>query len=200
MANATGTPAPASLESRKLALEVEKLGLDIASMRRVQRFELALRLMPSLAVIVTVLGFGFSVLQYTGEQAKDRKAVEEQAIRSAEASQREFMKPLLDKQQELYFEAATAAAVIASSPDLAARRQAEARFWTLYWGPLVMVESTEVSGAMKAFGRCLSGEEQCSSSDLQGRSLTLASALETSILKTWNARPDDFVKGQFVYR
>ncbi len=195
-----GTGARVSMESRKLELEVEKLALDVASARRVRRFDLLLRLLPSLTIMVTVLGFGFSVWQYTSEQAKDRAAAERQAIREAEASQREFMKPLLNKQQELYFEAATAAAVIASSPDAGERAQAERKFWTLYWGPLVMVESTDVSGAMKAFGRCISGEDKCSGSDTQNRSLALASTLEASILKTWNARPEDFIKGQFVYR
>lgn len=158
MENEDGTGARALLESRKLELEVEKLSLDVASKRRLQRYELVLRLMPSLTIMVTVLGFGFSVWQYSSEQAKGREAAERQAIREAEASQREFMKPLLDKQQELYFEAATAAAMIASSSDPTERKQAETKFWTLYWGPLVMVESTDVSGAMKAFGRCINGE------------------------------------------
>jgi hypothetical protein len=192
--------ASASLGSRKLELEVERLALEVANARRTQRFELILRLLPSLTIMVTVLGFGFSVWQYNREQAKGREAAERQAIREAEASQREFMKPLLDKQQQLYFEAATAAATIASSSVPAQRKQAEDKFWTLYWGPLVMVESTDVSGAMKKFGWCLSGVEKCSPSDLQDRSLALASVLDTSILKTWNARPDEFIKGQFVYR
>jgi hypothetical protein len=55
--------ARASLESRKLELEVEKLSLDVVSARRIQQFELVLRLMPSLTIMVTVLGFGFSVWQ-----------------------------------------------------------------------------------------------------------------------------------------
>jgi hypothetical protein len=200
MENEAGAGVRASLESRKLELEVEKLGLDVASARRIQRVELVLRLMPSLTIMVTVLGFAFSVWQYSSEQAKGRQAAERQAVREAEASQRDFMKPLLDKQQQLYFEAATAAATIASSSDPGQRRQAVEKFWSLYWGPLVMVESTDVSGAMKAFGSCISGAEKCSESDVQNRSLALASALETSIMRTWNAKPEDFVKGQFVYR
>jgi type II secretory pathway pseudopilin PulG len=200
MESDAGNSAKAPMESRKLELEVQKLTLDVASARRIQRFELVLRLMPSLTILVTVLGFAFSVWQYSSDQAKGREAAERQAVREAEASQREFMKPLLDKQQELYFEAATAAAMIASSPDPGERRQAERKFWTLYWGPLVMVESTDVSGAMKAFGRCISGEDKCSGPEVQDRSLALASALEASILKTWNAKPEDFIKGQFVYR
>ena len=200
MSNNVSSTVGEQLEARKLELEVEKLSLDEAAARRIQRFELVLQLMPSLTIIVTVLGFAFTVWQYTNEQAANRAAAERQAVRDAEASQREFMKPLLDKQQQLYFDAATAAATIASSSSTADRQRAEDRFWTLYWGPLVMVESTEVSGAMKAFGRCLSGEEKCGDLEVRNRSLMLASALETSILKTWNARPDEFIKGQFIYR
>ena len=83
---------------------------------------------------------------------------------------------------------------------MAERRKAEARFWILYLGPLVMVESTDVSGAMKKFGRCLTGQDTCDAAELNDRSLALASTLETSMLNTWNAKPDEFIKGQFVYR
>jgi len=200
MDNKNENGVSASLQARKLELEVEKLSLDVANARCTQRIELLLRLLPSITIMVTVLGFGFSVWQYYSEQAKAREAAVEQAKLDAEASQREFMKPLLNKQQELYFEAASAAATIASSSDATLRKQAEDTFWRLYWGPLVMVESTEVSGAMKKFGRCLSGKDMCSASELQDRSLTLASSLEASILKTWNAKPDDFAEGQFFYQ
>jgi hypothetical protein len=188
------------LDLRKQQLEVEKLALEVAAAKRLRRYELVLQLMPSLTIIVTVLGFAFTVWQYTNEQSKSRQAAEQQAIRDAEASQREFMKPLLDKQQQLYFEAATAAATFATSPDPKQRRDAENTFWALYWGPLVMVESTEVSGVMMAFGRCVSGEEMCTNPEVRNRSLKLASTLEQSILKTWNTKPEEFIKGQFVYR
>jgi hypothetical protein len=188
------------LDLRKQELEVEKLALDVAAAKRIRRYELMLQLMPSLTIIVTVLGFAFSVWQYTTEQEKSRQAEERQAIRDAEASQREFMKPLLDKQQQLYFEAATAASTFATSSDPKQRHEAQDKFWALYWGPLVMVESTEVSDAMMAFGRCVSGEEKCAESEVRNRSLKLASTLEQSILKTWNTRPEEFIKGQFVYR
>jgi hypothetical protein len=198
MADETILSARPAVELRKLELEVEKLKLDITSSARIQRFDLVLRLMPALTIMVTVLGFVFTVWQYSHEQARARAAAERQSVRDAEARQREFMKPLLEKQQQLYFEAA--AATITSSSNPSQRQQAEAKFWILYWGPLVMVESTDVSGAMKAFGMCLSGNKKCSDGEVQNRSLALASTLETSILRTWNAKPEEFTKEQFVYR
>ena len=96
MENQAEAGVSASFVSRKVELEVEKLTLEVANARRTQRFDLVLRLLPSLTIMVTVLGFGFSVWQYYREQAKGRQAAERQAIREAEASQREFMKPLLE--------------------------------------------------------------------------------------------------------
>jgi hypothetical protein len=200
-----------TLELRKLRLEVERLELDVASATRLRRFDLLLRLLPTLTILVTVLGFVFSVWQYRVQQVRNREAAKlqadkdsqeraELARREAENAQRAFMKPLLEKQQQLYFEASAAAATIATSADPSERRKAEAQFWVLYWGPLVMVESQDVSGAMKKFGRCVSREERCSSEEIKRRSLALASTLEGSMLKTWNANPESFRTGQFDYR
>ena len=204
-------PGRAEAELQKLRLEIQKLTLDVESARRSMGHDVLLRLLPSITVLVAVLGFGFSIWQYRVEQTKDRQARAEQVVRETteraerarkdtEAAQREFMKPLLEKQQELYFEAASAAATIAASTDPAERRKAEGTFWRLFWGPLVMVESKEVSAAMKRFGNCLNAVEACDAQEKRKRSLALASALETSLLNTWNAKPEDFTKGQFLYR
>jgi hypothetical protein len=69
MADETVRDIRAAAELRKLELEVEKLKLDIASAGRVQRFELALRLLPALTILTAVLGFAFTVWQYRAEQA-----------------------------------------------------------------------------------------------------------------------------------
>lgn len=197
-------------EQRKLDLEIQKLTREVESAANLAGIDVALRLMPAITVLVTVLGFIFAVWQYRTEQIKTRVALNQQNLKEAaerlerahrndEAAQREFMRPLLLKQQELYFEAATAAATIVSSNEIAERRKAEVKFYTLYWGPLVMVESQDVSGAMKNFERCLRGVQNCTAADLRNRSLALASTLETSMLKTWNAKPEEFTKGQFIY-
>jgi len=63
-----------------------------------------------------------------------------------------------------------------------------------------MVETEEVSGAMKTLGRCLDGTNKCSTSELQDQSLSLASTLEDSMLKNWNKKPEEFMTVQFDYR
>jgi hypothetical protein len=163
--------------------------------------------LPTLTVLVTVLGFTFTVWQYRVEQQKNRVATEQRSIKDAaeraeqarkdtETAQRSFMRPLLEKQQQLYFEAAVAAATIASSNDSTERHSAEAKFWVLYYGPLVMVEAKDMDEAMVNFGRCVSGDEKCSRDDLKNRSLGLASTLEASMLKAWNAKPNEFTRNR----
>ena len=181
-------------------MEKPKLSREAADKERLSGLEFMLRVLPAITVLVTVLGFVFTVWQYRSEQNKNRIAALQQSEKDNETAQRAYMKPLLEKQQQLYFEAATAAATIASTHDPVERRKAEANFWVLYWGPLVMVEGQDVSGAMKRFGNCLSGADKCNDEVLKQRSLALASTLEASMLKTWNAKPEDFTKNQFSYR
>jgi hypothetical protein len=206
----TVDPLPSEVELQKLRLEVQKLQIEIASAEKLQRLNMFLQLLPTVTVLVAVLGLVFTVWQYRSEQQERRTAIEaqsakdkverdERARKDGDAAQREFMKPLIEKKQALYFEASAAAATIASSSDVRERSKARDTFWRLYYGPLVMVESTEVSGAMKHFGGCL-GRVQCSADEIKNRSLALASALETSMLKTWNAKPDEFTNNQFIYR
>jgi len=109
------------------------------------------------------------------------------------------MKPLLEKQLSLYFEAASAASTIATTADLSERRKAIDAFWRLYYGPLVVVENTVVSGAMKSFGNCLNGVDECDKDEMSDRSLSLATRLQDSMLNSWNMKPEDFTKDKFKY-
>jgi hypothetical protein len=203
--------AQSEVKLERLALELKKLQIEVACAARAERWDLAIKLLPALTVLVTVLGFLFSISQFRSEQREKRAAFDTQSTKERierddrnrvqiDAAQREFMKPLIEKQQTLYFEAASSAAAIASSSDARERSKAVDNFWRLYFGPLVMVESKTVSGAMSDFGNCLSKIEPCNSENMKNRSLALASALEESLLKTWNARPEEFSNNQFKYR
>src|SRR5580765_1297232 len=194
-----------AMELEKLGLEVERLSIEISKAKRGNSIDSLVRLTPLITVVLAVFGLVFTVYQYKVEQRNNRIAHEQQLDkeareradrdqRDAVLAQREFMKPLLEKQQQFYFEASSAAAIIAASNNPEEQRKAEVTFWKLYWGPLVFVESTEVSGAMKKFGNCLSHIEDCDDADLKDRSLALASTMEESILKTWKARPEDFAQ------
>jgi hypothetical protein len=192
-------------------LETEKLKLEVAALKRQSAEGRSWsNYLPLISVLVTVAGFGFGIYQYRAQQIQNRESQEQlarqeseardrQAGRDKENAQRAFMKPLLDKQLSLYFEASEAAATIAKTTDEGERKKATNNFWRLYYGPLVMVENTAVSGSMKSFGFCLDGTEHCDENDLRDRALILATSLQKALLNSWNMKPEDFTKDKFQY-
>jgi hypothetical protein len=130
------------------------------------------------STILAIAGFLFGIFQYRKQQVLNRTA-------AAESRDREFLKPLWEKQLAIYFDTSQAAATIATTTDPKERQEAKQKFWTLYWGPLMIVESPTVYGAMKAFGECLTGETQ---GNLQDLSLELGSPLQASLTEGANLR------------
>ena len=61
----------------------------------------------------------------------------------------------LERQLELYFEAAAITSKIATSSEGPDKELAKRRFRELYWGELAVVEDADVRGAMVEFGRIL---------------------------------------------
>ena len=192
------------LEAEKLRLEVERMKREGSRARSLSAY------IPLISVVVTVAGFGFGIYQYRAQQIQNRESQERLAAREAEArtaqsirdkenAQREFMKPLLEKQLALYFEASSAVATIARTIDPSEKKKATETFWRLYSGPLVIVESMEVSGAMKRFSYCLDGTETCDRAEMNERALALGTALQKSMLKSWNMKPEDFAADKFQY-
>lgn len=197
----------------KVNLENTKLKIETDNLAKNQRIDSLLRLIPFL----TVLGFCFTIYQYTSEQEKNRLAQTKQSDKEADerleqsrknleqrrkdrdTAQKEFMKPLLTKQSELYFEASSAAATIATTTNHDERIKAVSTFWRLYHSPLIFVENEAVSGAMKKYGHCLDGTDTCDTKDLQMLSRHLASPMEESILATYRLTPETFANGQFKY-
>ena len=193
-----------NLETEKLKLEIDRLKAERAQVRSLSSY------VPLISVLVTVAGFGFGIYQYRAQQIQNRESQERlanqesqaraaQSVRDRENAQREFMKPLLEKQLALYFEASSAAATIARATDQGERKKAIDTFWRLYYGPLVIVESMDVSGAMKSFSRCLNGTESCDQMEMNERALALATAFQKSMLKSWNMKPEDFAQDKFQY-
>jgi hypothetical protein len=197
----------------KVRLENERLKFEFETLKKgkgksVDRF---IPYLPLITVLVTIAGFGFGVYQYRAQQEanrvaqeqqsrKDREARELQSKKETEAAQREFMKPLLQNQLSLYLQATTAAATIATSTDPIDRKKAINDFWRLYEGPLIMVETKEVSGAMVRFGDCLRYPEDCDEDELSTRARAIGSRMQESLLKSWNTNPENFAADKFSYR
>jgi hypothetical protein len=114
-----------------------------------------------------VFGGVYTAIQYFDSRTKDSATY---ALQVATA-QLEAKQPYYSKHLELCSEASTAAATIATSKDPRTKKAASEDFWRLYWGPIGMVEETEVGNAMIAFGNCLQGSCQ---KDIEQLSLDLA--------------------------
>jgi hypothetical protein len=105
-------------------------------------------------------------------------------LRSQLKQQHERQKPFLERQMAHYFQATEAASKIANMEDVPSRREAIARFWLLYWGPLAVVEDAAVERAMVNFGNALRSESP-DRVELQQLSLDLAHACRDSLQKLW---------------
>ncbi len=181
--------------------QLEKLRLEIDDLKNKSKWdERVSRYIPLISVLVTVAGFTFGVYQFRVQHKANLDAQKENARLNDELSKREFAKPLFEKQFALYLEATEATATIGNSTDLVERKVAEKKFWRLYHGPLAVVESKDVSGAMSAFGDCLDGTVKgCNDVRLQELSLVLATKAQKSITRDWGSVLFDFSKDKFHY-
>jgi len=192
-------PDRLALETERVALENQKLKLELQRELHPDLWSWAGRLSPVLITAVAVGGFLFGVKQYVDQQKATSQAAVEQEKRDLEARDREFMKPLWEKELELYFRAASAVATIATTKKSPQRDAAEAEFWQLYEGPLIVVESQALSGAMKQFGMCLNGTDHCDDAELRHRSRALASTIQDTIQESAKLRLSEFSQNKFQY-
>jgi hypothetical protein len=124
------------------------------------------------------------------EARQQREA--EQKQKEIEAALREARKPFLQRQQELYFEAATQAAKLATLNGGPEREGARKRFYQLFWGEMSVVEDRAVEEEMVKFKQALeayeaekSENQQASRSELEQRSLRLAWSCRDSLARGW---------------
>jgi hypothetical protein len=140
-----------------------------------------------LSIIPPFLGvavFLFGIYQYRIQQKAAREQQEVASDRNIEQRQLEVIKPFLTKRTELYLEASASAARIAVSTDTEERLKAEAKFWELYVGQMVIVEDSEVANAMVDFGASLKKTER-DKLEIWNRSLFLATSMRNSISKSF---------------
>lgn len=195
--NITELLAAAQLEQARLSNE--KLVRELASSQQKPWYTLPTQLVPIITALVSVGGFIFGISQYTAEQEKGRIDREVQSKREKETAERELMKPWLESQRAIYTEALEAAAKASNSINKADRTSAEQRFWQLYQGRMILVETTKVASAMAVFGRCLTGEEECDKKGLNDRTRNLATAMADSMGETSGLTYQEFSGKQFKY-
>ena len=182
----------ARLDNEKLAREVE------AQSRPRPWYQIPIQFVPLVTALVSVAGFLWGVLQYAGQQQKNRDERVAQSKRETETAERQFMEPWLKSQRDIYTEALDAAAVIANAQEPKDRTIAEEKFWRLFHGRMILVETKEVSGAMIRFSDCLP-VSRCTPQDMNKLARELATAMAKSMAATARVKYDDFAANQFQY-
>ncbi|HEV2990238.1 MAG TPA: hypothetical protein VG759_17470 [Candidatus Angelobacter sp.] len=174
----------------QVRLTNEKLKLEVDELRKQQHAHPILaQTIPVVTALVAVAGFLWGVAQYSEQQEKSR-----------ETAAREFMKPWLESQREIYMQALSFAATVANSDSPAERKQATDDFWQLYQGKMILVETKSVSGAMVQFGHCLDGSDNCAKNQMNDRSRALATAMAESMAATAKMSFKEFSANQFKYK
>ena len=115
-------------------------------------------------------------------EQKERELAQVREERKKELEQRaqQLKIKVFEKELELYSRATSAASRLADAAKTPTQdAAAEREFWELYWGPLCMVETTEVSNAMIDLGEAL--QRHASGEELQQLSLTLALAARKGV-------------------
>jgi hypothetical protein len=180
-------------------LQNEKLRLDLSRQRDGSWHQTLVQFVPIITAILSIAGFIWGVFLYTGEQKMSRSDRETQSLRQKQIAEHELMTPWLDSQRATYSKALDAAAAFANSRDESDRAIAEQKFWQLYQGQMILVETHAVSGRMKNFGDCLDGTTSCNAAELNTRVRALASAMAESMAETAKMSYEEFARNQFRY-
>jgi hypothetical protein len=100
--------------------------------------------------------------------------------------------PFLQKQLELAFQASETVSKLAILTEPSEWEKARLSFWTLYWGPLSVVEDPKVEAAMVELGHLIPPEPQSNPKlpmkSLEVPSYNLAHALRDLVLTSWDVK------------
>jgi hypothetical protein len=189
----------AQAQLQRARLDNEKLARELEAQSRARPwYQFPLQLVPLITALVSVAGFLWGMVQYAGQQQKNRDEREVQSKRETATAERQFMEPWLKSQRDIYTEALDAAVAIANAQESKDRATAEEKFWRLYHGRMILVETEEVSGAMKRFGECL-GTPRCIPDHMNALARELASTMAKSMAATARMKYDEFAANQFQY-
>lgn len=198
---AAGGPPPSgeSLELEHLALENRKLDAELRRMpsMRWERFQ---RIGPVFGGLITAAAFLFGVYQYVQQQDRALDASADALRKESAARDQEFMRPLWERELATYFHTSEVVATMATTPAGAARKAAEAEFWRLYVGPLVILETKPLSDAMVVFGHCFDGTEPCDDALLRHRALGVSTAIQQAVEEHASRRLTEFSRDKYQYR
>jgi len=164
-------------------------------------YQIPIQFVPIATALIAIAGFWWGLVRYQVDEQKAREGQKELSKREQVSREREFMKPWLENQRDIYRKALSAVGTVANTEDSETRRKAAEVFWSLYHGEMILVETTSVTDAMVAFGNCLEGSKIiCKKPVLNTRSHALGSAMHDSMAATAKMTFEEFAAAQFKYK
>ena len=197
--NSEQTMKYAQLE--ELRLKIEKLRFDLNELRTGKPWhQVMIQYVPAVTAIIAIAGFWWSLQRYREDQQKARTEQSAQWERDQTGREREFMKPWLENQREIYRRALSAAGSVANTENVETRRKAAEEFWQLYHGEMILVETNGVKDAMIAFGKCLDGAKlKCTPEEINRLAHELGTAMQNSLATTAKTTFEKFSADTFHY-
>lgn len=119
--------------------QLEKVGLEIADLRwKVGRVYKTAQVISIVSACIAVGALLLGLYQFNYQQKQEAK------------------KPVRERQLSLIFEVSDVTATIAAlKPESEARKKAEDRFRTLFWGPIILAEDQDLLQRIVDFSNCL---------------------------------------------
>ncbi len=142
-------------------------------------------------------GIIITIIHFNKSQTNQLKILEAQieAQRKENMAQNlnSFQNSFWTKQLELYLKASTFAAELTQYPfNSSEYKRARTEFYTLFWGPMSIVEDVPVKKAMEAFSAQLlafeNGQSAADLNTLQQKSFQLARKCRESSIKRWELK------------
>jgi hypothetical protein len=116
-----------------------------------------------IGLVTLIASGGWTLYKFREDRRVDLDHEQQATLREEATKKKELNAFIFQRQAMLYFDAANAAAIIATSKDAAEVSKARDRFTALYYGELVVVEDRRVELAMITFERCLeTRQDDCS--------------------------------------
>jgi len=191
-----------SFQLEELRLRNEKLKIELDELRKGKPwYQIPIQFVPLATALVAIAGFWWGLVRYRVDQRQAQAEQNERSRREQVAREREFMKPWLENQRDIYRKALSAAGIVANTENAETRRKAAEEFWSLYHGEMILVETQSVSTAMVNFGNCLNGSKiQCLKPKLDDLAHKLGTAMSESMAATAGMTFEQFSLNQFKYK
>jgi len=150
-----------------------------------------------LSSLVVLAGLIVTIIHFNRKQHNQltlvEKQIQSQREENKELNLNNFQNSFWKKQLELYVQASSSAAELTQYEITSAKyKESRKNFYTLFWGPMSIVEDSQVKSAMEDFSSQLNKYETSTSEedleDLMQMSFRLARTCRESSIKRWDLK------------